>query len=537
MAIFKPTTNYAVAGLPISLVVGEFNGDGKSDLVVGTGNTGTGNLSVLLGTGVSGLSTATNYFIFDASQLPVVGYLAVGDFNGDGKTDLVAAGNATQATAQAFLVALGSGSSSLFSSTNLNISGGTFYLPPNLSTIYPTSVAIGDFNGDGKSDLALTTYSQGIVSVAFGDGTGGFGATTNFNVGSGPASVKTGDFNGDGKSDLVVANDASNNLSILLGNGTGSFGATTNFNVGLNPLSVVVGDFNGDGKSDLATANFSSNKVSVLLGNGNGTFGTATNFAVGTNPRDIIIADFNGDGKSDLATANFSSNNVSVLLGNGNGTFGTATNFAVGTSPYALTVGDLDGNGSPDLAVTNFNSNNVSVLYNDSTQIIGNSSNNSLTGTQWNDTINGAGGADTLTGLGGADTFVFQFGQSLVSGADRITDFAIGTDKIDLLSSTGLAINAPTGFSRAANSAAATLANVVNNVFTDANGGLAGNQSLGINSAALVSVTTAGIAGTYLVINNGIAGFQSTQDLVVNLTGYTGTLPSLGSIAVSSFFV
>jgi len=439
MAIFKPTTNYAVAGLPISLTVGDFNGDGKSDLVVGTGNTGTGNFSVLLGTGVSGLSTATNYFIFDPSQLPVVGYLAVGDFNGDGKSDLVAAGNATQATAQAFLVALGSGSSSLFSSTNLNISGGTFNLPPNLSTIYPTSVAIGDFNRDGKSDLALTTYSQGIVSVAFGNGTGGFGATTNFNV-------------------------------------------------GLNPLSVVVGDFNGDGKSDLATANFSSN-------------------------------------------------NVSVLLGNGNGTFGTATNFAVGTSPYALTVGDLDGNGSPDLAVTNFNSNNVSVLYNDSTQIIGNSINNSLTGTQWNDTINGAGGADTLTGLGGADTFVFQFGQSLVSGADRITDFAIGTDKIDLLSSTGLAINAPTGFSRAANSAAATLANVVNNVFTDANGGLAGNQALGINRAALVSVTTAGIAGTYLVINNGIAGFQSTQDLVVNLTGYTGTLPSLGSIAVSSFFV
>ncbi|MFM5889652.1 MAG: FG-GAP-like repeat-containing protein [Dolichospermum sp.] len=537
MAIFKPTTNYAVAGLPISLTVGDFNGDGKSDLVVGTGNTGTGNFSVLLGTGVSGLSTATNYFIFDPSQLPVVGYLAVGDFNGDGKTDLVAAGNATQATAQAFLVALGSGSSSLFSSINLNISGGTFYLPPNLSTIYPTSVAIGDFNSDGKSDLVLTTYSQGIVSVAFGNGTGSFGATTNFNVGSGPASVKTGDFNGDGKSDLVVANDASNNVSILLGNGAGSFSSATNFNVGVNPLSVVVGDFNGDGKSDLATANFSSNTVSVLLGNGNGTFGTATNFAVGTNPRDIIIADFNGDGKSDLATANFGSNNVSVLLGNGNGTFGTATNFAVGTSPYALTVGDLDGNGTPDLAVANLNSNNVSVLYNDSTQIIGNSSNNSLTGTQWNDTINGAGGADTLTGLGGADTFVFQFGQSLVSGADRITDFAIGTDKIDLLSSTGLAINAPTSFSRAANSAATTLANVVNNVFTDANGGLAGNQALGINSAALVSVTTAGIAGNYLVINDGIAGFQSSQDLVVNLTGYTGTLPGLGSIAVSSFFV
>jgi hypothetical protein len=431
MAIFKTTINYAVAGLPISLTVADFNGDGKSDLVVGTGNTGTGNFSVLLGTGVSGLSTATNYFIFDPSQLPVVGDLAVGDFNGDGKTDLVAAGNATQATAQAFLVALGSGSSSLFSSINLNISGGTFNLPPDFSTIYPTSVAIGDFNGDGKSDLALTTNSQGIVSVAFGNGTGGFGATTNFNVGSGPASVKTGDFNGDGKSDLVVANYASNNVSILLGNGTGGFGATTNFNVGLNPFSVVVGDFNGDGKSDLATANFSSNNVSVLLGNGNGTFGTTTNFAVGTNPRDIIIADFNGDGKSDLATANFSSNNVSVLLGNGNGTFGTATNFAVGTSPYALTVGDLDGNGSPDLAVTNLNSNNVSVLY-AGRDPIGGPGDDNLNGSDGNDTFIASAGNDILTGGDGVDTVDYsQLATSITLQAQgTVNKGALGTDTV-----------------------------------------------------------------------------------------------------------
>jgi hypothetical protein len=97
----------------------------------------------------------------------------------------------------------------------------------------------------------------------------------------------------------------------------------------------------------------------------------------------------------------------------------------------------------------------------------------------------------------------------------------------------------PDSFSRAANSAAATLADVVNNVFTDANGSSVGNQALRLNSAALVNVTTAGIAGTYLVINDGIAGFQSNQDLVVNLTGYIGTLPSLGGIDidnVNSFF-
>jgi len=167
----------------------------------------------------------------------------------------------------------------------------------------------------------------------------------------------------------------------------------------------------------------------------------------------------------------------------------------------------------------------------------GNAGNNTLTGNSGNNTLNGGVGADTLTGGTGSDTFVFQFEQSPVSGADRITDFAIGTDKIYLLTSLGVAMNAPTAFTRAANSTATTLTNVVNSVFTDANGALTGNQALGVNSAALVSVTTFGIAGTYLVINDGVAGFQSSNDLLVNITGSSGILPALGTIAVSSFFI
>lgn len=166
----------------------------------------------------------------------------------------------------------------------------------------------------------------------------------------------------------------------------------------------------------------------------------------------------------------------------------------------------------------------------------GNAGNNVITGNSGNNILNGGAGIDTLTGGTGNDIFLFQFSQSTVANPDRITDFAINSDKIDLLSATGGVLPAPAAFSRAANSAAATLTNVVNAVFTDANGALAGNQALGINGAALVQVTTVGIAGTYIIVNDNVAGFQSANDLLVNVTGITGTLPT-GNIPVSNFFV
>jgi ELWxxDGT repeat protein len=177
-------------------------------------------------------------------------------------------------------------------------------------------------------------------------------------------------------------------------------------------------------------------------------------------------------------------------------------------------------------------------------QITGNSGNNnlngaagndSLNGAAGNDTLNGAAGRDTLTGGTGTDIFIFRFGQSTAAARDRVTDFAIGTDKIDLLSQAGAAINAPLAFTRATDSTTTNINTIVANVFTDANGATAGNQALGTNSAVLVRV--ANTTTTYLIINDGTAGFQSANDLVINLTGLTGTLPALGPIAVNSFFV
>jgi hypothetical protein len=145
-----------------------------------------------------------------------------------------------------------------------------------------------------------------------------FAVTSLPNVGADPASVAIGDFNGDGRADLAVAN-AGGSLSILLGNGDGTFRAAGSFAAGAGAYSVAVADFNGDGKADLAVTSFSGGSVGILLGNGDGTFQPVMNNPVGTKPQSVVVGDFNGDGKADLAVTNFYGGNLSVLLGNTRG--------------------------------------------------------------------------------------------------------------------------------------------------------------------------------------------------------------------------
>jgi Ca2+-binding RTX toxin-like protein len=159
-----------------------------------------------------------------------------------------------------------------------------------------------------------------------------------------------------------------------------------------------------------------------------------------------------------------------------------------------------------------------------------------IVGGNGNDSINGGLGKDRIVGGLGSDRFVVGFGTSLSSGFDRIVNFAIGSDKIDLLTKGGLALNAPRSLTRTANLATSNLTSVINSVFKDANGALAGNQALGINSAALIRTTGGAVVQTYMIINDAIAGFQSNSDTILNITGYTGVLPGLGSIAVNTFF-
>jgi hypothetical protein len=346
---FGAPENFVVGTNPRSVAIGDFNGDGRSDLAVANGN--SNNVSILLGTETGTFGAATN---FAAGMTPIS--VAIGDFNGDERSDLAVANYNSNDVS----VLLGSGTGTFGGATSVAVGASPF------------SVAIGDFNGDGRSDLAVANGNSNHVSILLGTGTGTFGAASNLLVEASPRSVAIGDFSGDGLSDLAVANYGSNDVSILLGTGTGTFAAPADFAVGTNPIFLAIGDFNGDGLSDLAVANANSNDVSVLLGAGTGMLGEVTNVAVGASPFSVAIGDLNGDGRSDLAVANFISNNVSILLGTGTGAFGAATNIAVGASPASVTIGDYNSDGRGDIAVANsaafvpgdYSSSSVAILLN-----------------------------------------------------------------------------------------------------------------------------------------------------------------------------
>jgi hypothetical protein len=235
----------------------------------------------------------------------------------------------------------------------------------------PTALAVGDFNNDGNLDLAVgvTVGSPSdLVKIFFGNGNGTFTAGTTVTLGAyEPYGIAVGDFTGTGNLDLAVADMGSANVTILLGNGNGTFAAGVQYATGGSPWGITTGDFNNDGIPDLAIANAGSNNVTVLLGKGDGTFTAAASPATGKTPYGIVAADFNGTGNLDLAVVNGapSAQTVTILMGNGKGTFTAVPGTpATGATPMAIGVGDWNGDGFPDLVVPNYGSSNMTVLLN-----------------------------------------------------------------------------------------------------------------------------------------------------------------------------
>ena len=271
---------------------------------------------------------------FETADYPT--WVAIGDFNGDGKPDFAVAALDTVS------VLLGNGDGTFSARTDYVIGPVAFAF----------CVAVGDLNSDGSADLVTANYGANTASVLLGHGDGTFGARSDFEAGTTPASVAIGDLNADGHLDIVFANDVSNGVSVMLGNGDGTFGTRNAYGVGTSPTSVAIGDLNRDGKLDLAVAEYRLQTIGVLLGNGDGTFGPRGYAVTGVGPSSVAIGELNGDGNPDLAVANVASNTISVVLGNGDGTFGVNSEYATGRGPRTIAMGDLDADGKQDLAVS-----------------------------------------------------------------------------------------------------------------------------------------------------------------------------------------
>ena len=235
----------------------------------------------------------------------------------------------------------------------LNKGSGKFAAPKNYAVgLNPFNAVAGDFNGDGKTDIAVLDSGSNGVSVLLGNGDGTLQPPTQYAAGLEPQWLVLGDLNGDGKLDLVTDDYYTSSASVLLGRGDGTFLPFATFPTDSDPAGLATGDFNGDGKLDLALAGF-PNTVSILLGNGDGTFQAPVTYLAGDYPLGVVSGDFNNDGNADLAVTNSGGNTVSVFLGNGDGTFQSQLVYAVGNVPSMLNVADFNGDGNLDLAVDN----------------------------------------------------------------------------------------------------------------------------------------------------------------------------------------
>ncbi|MSP60931.1 MAG: VCBS repeat-containing protein [Myxococcales bacterium] len=348
---FANAVSYGVKNNVTSTAVGDLDGDGKPDVAATLGaNPGYHQVAVLLNSG-NGTLKAPTYGCLVTSNVPPTPKIA--DIDGDGRADVVVPSGNTGVT------------------VCRNLVNGLLTTGPYSGT-RSSGLAIGDFNGDGRFDVAtagLTNNSPRALEILWNSGGGGLGLFAP--AGTGPRGIAAGKLDGDAFNDLVVANSGSGNITVLRGLGAGTFAPQPAVMAGMSPYHVALGDFNADGKLDAAVALAGEGKVLVMTGAGTGALTPGASFTTGMAPHYVAVGDVSGDAKPDLVVVNNGSKSVSVLLGAGAGMFAPAQSYAVGTAPVAVVIADLNNDKKLDLAVANYGTADVSVLLNQGNGLFG----------------------------------------------------------------------------------------------------------------------------------------------------------------------
>lgn len=332
---FKAARSFASGVQPMSVASGTLNG-GKIPALVVANYCGSDSACGMAGTVAVFLADEKGDYRLSSTYSVGAGpvSVALADLNGDRKSDIVALNRLDKTLS----VMIGLGDGTFRQAMTFPLAG------------TPLAVAVGDLNKDGKLDLAVledcgsAKCSQpGNVEVLLGGGDGSFRSAQSYSAGYSPTSIAVGDINGDKNLDLVIANRCGNDASchsagtgtVLIGDGTGKFSPGKDVALGNSPSSIALGKLSGPAL-DLVVARSTDNAIAVLRGNGDGTFKTGVPYAVGNQPGSLVVADFNGDGKPDVAVTNLKDSTVSVLFGKGDGTLQRAAALPVGNGPVAL---------------------------------------------------------------------------------------------------------------------------------------------------------------------------------------------------------
>ena len=393
---FAWSRDYAVAGVPVSLVLGQFDGDGALDVAVAASDDSS--VSILWNGGAGVLSAPVRL-----ATLVTPWKLVAGDVDGDGRIDLL---TAHSAAGQVGILAKQSGRS--FAPVRTVTTG-----------VRTSTLAVGDLDRDGDLDLVVTgdDLSPAVdgASILLNAGTGDFTASGRFDVGEGPLAITLGDLDGDGDLDVVSTDQGSNSIRLFtnrdgrmtvahrteLGGtsgvqgiahgdlngdgrpelivaqrtqiqvlreiGAGVSATPVPYPAGTSVSGVAAGDVDGDGDIDVVVADDTTDDIAVLR-NTAGVLSAPVRFPACDGAWDVALEDMDGDGDLDGVVACLFANSVKVLRNNGAGSFASWTGFGWGGSPagpQALAVGDLDGDGDRDIVVALGNSNTIAVLRND----------------------------------------------------------------------------------------------------------------------------------------------------------------------------